>query len=345
MKRKVEKSEAGEAMTFSEDNHVSCFTPHVSRLMLGTVQFGLPYGVANRTGQPDYDEVKAIVAAALDGGVNAFDTAAAYGTSEDVLGRVLHELGIADRVVVITKVRPLTPAEMADPEAAGRAIEQSVAESRRRLRLDCLPAVLFHREPDGVHLPVLARLKARGWLRHAGVSCDQVPGPAAEFVTGGLADALQLPGNVLDRRHQRSGVFRAAAARGVALFIRSVYLQGLLVMPEEAIPPTLSEVVPVRRRLAGIAGEAGLTLPELALRYMLSLEGVTSVLTGVETVAQIRENLALFSRGPLSPDVFAAVDTVAVDLPGPILTPSLWPTLTPPLDKTAGPRKPFQAEG
>ena len=56
-----------------------------SRLMLGTVQFGLSYGVANRVGQPDYQDVVEIVAAALEGGVNAFDTAAAYGTSEEVL--------------------------------------------------------------------------------------------------------------------------------------------------------------------------------------------------------------------------------------------------------------------
>jgi len=97
--------------------------------------------------------VLAIIAAAIEGGVNAFDTAAAYGTSEEVLGRAPHELGVTDRVVVVTKVRPLTPAEFADPGLAGLAIEQSVAESRRRL--DCLPVVLFHRETDAVHFDAL----------------------------------------------------------------------------------------------------------------------------------------------------------------------------------------------
>jgi aryl-alcohol dehydrogenase-like predicted oxidoreductase len=298
---------------------------NLSRLMLGTVQFGLPYGVANRTGQPGYDAVREIVAAALEGGVNCFDTAAAYGSSEEVLGRVLHELGVADRVVVVTKVRALTPEESADPALTAPAIEQSVAESRRRLRLDCLPAVLFHRESDARHLNVLERLKAKGWLRHAGVSCDNRPGPAADFVASGQVAAMQLPGNVLDRRHQQSGVFRAAAARGVAVFIRSVYLQGLLVMPEETIPLALRDIVPVRRRLAAIANEAGLTLAELAVRYMLSQPGVTSVLTGVETVAQIRENVALFNRGPLTADVVAALDAAVPDLPETLLTPALWP--------------------
>ena len=89
----------------------------LSRMMLGTVQFGLPYGVANHTGQPSYDEVVRIVAAAVEGGVNCFDTAAAYGTSEEVLGNALHELGLADQVTVVTKVFPLTAAELADSSA------------------------------------------------------------------------------------------------------------------------------------------------------------------------------------------------------------------------------------
>ena len=297
----------------------------LSRLMLGTVQFGLPYGVANRTGQPEYRDVLAIVAAAVEGGVNCFDTAAAYGTSEEVLGRALHELGIADQVVIVTKVRPLSPAELFDASLASHAIEQSVAESRRRLRLDCLPVVLFHREVDAVHRNVLDELQSKGWLRHVGVSCDNRPGPAAEFVTAGNMSALQIPGNILDQRHQHSGSFRDAASRGVAVFLRSVYLQGLLVMPEHDIPPGLRDIIPVRRKLEPIAGEAGLSLAELALRYMLSQDGLTCVITGVETVAQVRDNLTLFDRGPLPDDLLNAITDATPELPETLLTPSLWP--------------------
>lgn len=296
----------------------------LSRLMLGTVQFGMPYGVANRTGQPGYTDVVAMLAAALEGGVNCFDTAAAYGTSEEVLGRALRELKPAADVVVVTKVRPLTPAELTDPALAATAIEQSVDLSRQRLGLDCLPVVLFHREADAAYLDVLEALKAKGRLRYAGVSCDNKPGPAAGFVAAGKASALQLPGNVLDRRHQDSGVFGAAKARSVAVFIRSVYLQGLLLMPEEAVPPALQAVIPVRRRLAGLAAEAGLTLAELAVRSMLSRDGVTCVLAGVETVAQMRENIEVFARGPLPADLLRAIDAAPAGLSETILTPSLW---------------------
>jgi aryl-alcohol dehydrogenase-like predicted oxidoreductase len=296
----------------------------LSRLMLGTAQFGMPYGVANRTGQPDYGQVLAIVAAAIEGGVNSFDTAASYGTSETVLGRALHELGVADRVVVVTKVRPLQAAELADHALAARAIEQSVADSRRRLQLDCLPLVLFHREADAVHLDVLGELRHKGWLRQAGVSCDNEPGPAAEFLRAGKVSALQLPGSVVDRRHQRSGIFRDAATSGVAVFIRSVYLQGLLLMPEEDIPAALRGMIAVRRRLASLAAAGGMSLAELASRYMLSQPGVSCVLAGVETVGQVRENLAIFARGPLPSDLQQAIESAVPELPESLLTPRLW---------------------
>lgn len=75
--------------------------------MLGTVQLGRPYGVANRTGQPALYDVRKIVRTAIDSGVNCFDTAATYGTSEEVLGKVFHDLGVGDELFVVTKTRPL----------------------------------------------------------------------------------------------------------------------------------------------------------------------------------------------------------------------------------------------
>jgi len=296
-----------------------------SRLMLGTVQFGLPYGVANRRGQPTYHEVVEILAAAAEGGVNCCDTAAIYGASEEVLGRALHELHLSERMTVVTKLRPLTPAEAEDADLAVRAIATSVDESRRRLRLDCLPLVLFHREVDAAHLGALLDLCERGLVVRAGVSCDNEAGPAARFAASRGVTALQLPANILDGRHRRGGSIEAAAARGSSVFLRSIYLQGLLLMPEPAIPEVLRSVVPVRRTLRALAAQAGLPLAELAVRRMLGLPGVTSLVVGVETVGQLRENLALFARGPLDAELAAAVDAAVPELPAAVLTPAQWP--------------------
>ncbi len=309
----------------------------LSRLMLGTVQFGMPYGIANTQGRPDYAAVRGMLAAAAAAGVNALDTAAAYGASEEVLGRALADLGLADRMVVVTKVRALTPADSATPEAASRAVRASVEQSLRRLRLEALPVVLFHRESDAVFLDALLDLKRRGLVRHVGVSCDYRPGVAERLAAGGRAEALQVQASLLDRRHLRSGLPAAAAARGVALFIRSVYLQGLLLMPAERVPPALAAVLPVRARLAALAAGAQMGLPELALRYVLGQPGVTCVLAGVETIAQVQENIRVVCRGPLPADLAHAVEAAVPDLPDAILSPALWPKAGPPPAAAAAP--------
>ena len=305
-------------MTRSEPN-LPC-----SKLMLGTVQFGLPYGVANRTGQPSPADVRRIVETAYEGGIHCFDTAAAYGTSEQVLGQALVDLGLTDRVCVVTKVRPLNEAELADERLAEQAIEDSVANSRRLLHLERIPIVLFHRETDAAYLPLLAKLKDRGWLGAHGVSCDHYPEPVLGFLKQQI-NAVQLPGNLLDPRHLHSPVLDLAHQQGVKVFIRSVYLQGLLVMPEAEIPTALHAVIPIRRRLFELAAAAGLTPAELALRYLLSVPTVTSVLVGVETIPQIQENLALQARGPLEPDLLEQIHKTVPTLPEICITPRLWP--------------------
>ena len=295
----------------------------LSRLMLGTVQFGMNYGIANRGGQPDYADVKKLLAAAADAGVNCLDTAAGYGASEEILGRALHELGIAQKMFVVSKLRPLAPEEGASPEAAAKAIRKSLEQSLSRLRLDCLPLLLFHRMADFTFVGSVEKLREEGLVQHLGVSCDQWSESALDMVASGKLEAVQAPASVLDRRYLKMGLCRAAGSRGVAVFIRSVYLQGLLMM--EPVPEALRAVVPARRRLAELAAAAGMSLGELALRYILGQEGVSCALVGVDNLAQLRENLGMFSRGPLDAGLARAVEDAVQDLPEAVITPALWP--------------------
>ena len=299
----------------------------LSRLMLGTVQLGMPYGIANSTGQPSADAVRRILATAIEHGVNCFDTAAAYGDSEVLLGRLLPEIAgpaVWEQLLVVTKVQPLTPEQLADRQLGARAVRAAVDRSRQRLGLDMLPLVLFHREEDVVYAGVLEELCQRGWLRRWGVSCGNAPnGPLGLVNSEGIA-ALQLPASMLDQRHVRSGVFGRAAARGTAVFVRSIFLQGLMLLPDDRVPAALQSVVPVLRRLRHLAAESGMTLHSMALRYLLDAEGVTSVLVGAETAEQVREAAEVIQRGPLPGDLRQAADDCVGELPREVLTPWMW---------------------
>jgi aryl-alcohol dehydrogenase-like predicted oxidoreductase len=291
----------------------------LSRLTLGTVQFGLPYGVANSSGQPPYETARDILACAIEGGVTCLDTAARYGESEAVLGRALAELG-AD-VTVVTKIAPL-----ADDLSSARAdalVEESVTNSLRNLRLESLPFCLFHREQDFRYADSLLKLRARGLVERIGCSTT-TPAATRTIIGSGLAEAIQFPASVLDRRFTGPEVAGAAHSGRMAVFARSVYLQGLVFLPDEKTPGDLSEVIPPRRRLAEFAREAGIPLAELALRYVLGLGDLSSILVGVDSVDQMRENLALFAKGPLPPDLMRAVVADAPSLSNRILDPWNW---------------------
>jgi aryl-alcohol dehydrogenase-like predicted oxidoreductase len=295
----------------------------LSTLMLGTVQLGLPYGIANRTGQPSYRDAVAILEAAVQAGVNALDTAAVYGMSEEVLGRAIAELRLRDGLVVATKVT-----QMADDGIGAREadliVERSVTTSLRRLGLERLPICLFHREANFLrYADSLLRLREKGLVLHAGTSVT-FPGPGLEVVRDGRAEAIQVPASILDHRFLRAGVLSDAQSAGTALFVRSIYLQGLLLMDEKDVEAEHAAVIPVRRALESIAREAGMGLAELAVRYALSLPGVTCLVIGAETARQVRENAACFERGPLDGALCARVEAAVPDLPETILFPGHW---------------------
>ena len=115
-----------------------------SKLILGTVQFGMNYGVANTHGQPSYDTVKMILKEAFDGGVNALDTAPEYGCSEEVIGKALYELGLTDRFKIITKI-PQIP-ENTDVE---KFIENSLLQSRERLKTEIISGGFLFTQTSG----------------------------------------------------------------------------------------------------------------------------------------------------------------------------------------------------
>jgi aryl-alcohol dehydrogenase-like predicted oxidoreductase len=291
----------------------------LSRLALGTVQFGLPYGVANRDGQPSYEVVRDILACAIEGGVTVLDTAAGYGESEAVLGRALADLGFSEKVTVVTKIAALAPD--LSPARADALVEASVNNSLRQLHLDHLDLCLFHREQDFSYADSLIRLRERGLVRRIG-SSTTTPTATREIVVSGLAEAVQFPASVLDRRFLPSGA--KAHARGMAVFARSVYLQGLLFLDDATTPEDLRGVAPVRRRLAELARHSGMPIAELALRFALGRQEIDAVLVGVDSVAQMRENLALFAKGPLPPDLASEVEAAVPLLPDAILDPWRW---------------------
>ena len=290
------------------------------RFSLGTAQFGIPsYGIANRVGQPPYATLLEIVRRAFESGAVGLDTAAEYGESESLLGRILDELQLKQTAFVCSKISHLEATE------DGSFVRKSVLRSLRRLRLETLPLCLLHRAEHLGYTDALVTLKEEGLIRYAGVSVYTLEQAMQAIETPGI-DAIQHPLSLLDQRFERSGVLEGARSRGIAIFARSVYLQGLLLLPEEGVPERLAAVKPVRRRLERIAETLGMSLPELALRFAASLEGVNGVVVGLETLEQLESNLAMLAKGNLAEETMKEISAIVPDLPDAVLLPNLWGT-------------------
>lgn len=292
-----------------------------SRLVLGTVQLGMDYGVANRQGKPSEDNAQAIVAAAWEGGVRLFDTAQGYGDSEAVLGSVFSRLGIVAEARVVTKLHPAM-----DLLNAG-LVRRSVEASLERLGCSKAYGLMLHREEQlelwGQGLGnTLRGLVRDGLAERLGVSVYSPDAALAVLRTEGF-DMIQVPSNVLDQRFERAGVFAIAEKLGKEVHVRSVFLQGLFFLEPGDLRGNLAHAGPVLRRLRGLAGEAGLSLQQFALAYARVAWPQASILFGAEAPGQVRENLAAFDcEFPADMvrkvrDAFAEVDDV-------ILNPSKW---------------------
>ncbi len=296
-----------------------------ARLVLGTAQLGMAYGVANTSGRPDAQASAALVRAAWDHGIRYFDTAQHYGASEAVLGACLDAMPDPQEARVVTKLAPTR--DFATPEAVAAAVR----ESRQRLGLERLEGVMLHAESrldawDRVFAPGFATLAASGEIVSSGVSL-YAPRRALEALDRPGCSIIQIPANVLDRRFEREGVFAKAARRGARVFVRSVFLQGLLLMEPAALPPGLAAAAGFLDRYRGLCRRFGLSPRTLALAYARERYPEACILFGAETPAQVLQNVADWNH-VLPHGAMTAVEAAfAEEAPEEVVNPSLWDIL------------------
>lgn len=281
------------------------------RLALGTVQFGLAYGIAGHGEVVPEQEVRAILEDAADRGVSTLDTASAYGDIEERLGRLATGLPFG----IVSKV-PAIPDELPPHRAAEFALH---AAQRSLERLGpALRGLMLHRGTDllGARGEVLAP-SLQAWCRTQGImfgaSCYAPESAAALASTHGIA-LTQLPGNALDQRVGRE----SAGLAGVEVHLRSAFLQGLLLMPYDLACRKLPQAIHVLKAWHDSCLAADMSPLEMALSVVKSFRAVSAVVVGVETLAQWREIAQAWDRTvPIAATELHCTDPRIID-------PRLW---------------------
>ena len=303
------------------------------RMVLGTAQFGLMYGIANTNGQPTQDQVTILVQTAIANGVQYLDTARAYGDSEQVLGKALSG-GWDSRATIITKMSPLDDCPADASETVVRAyVEQSIYKSCYALRVKSLDVLMLHRAEhltawQGFAWKSLCSLKKQGVITRLGVSV-QTPQEALAVLDFETVEFIQLPFNILDYRWDAviEKILQVREDRTLVIHVRSALLQGLLTTTKKdlwqrACCSNAAEVIAWLDRKAESYTNGNVV--NLSLQYVCSQQWIDGVVIGVETREQLIDNLVTLSSGIWADCVLRTITLDRPRVPAETLNPAEW---------------------
>ena len=284
-------------------------------LGLGTVQFGLPYGISNQTGQVPYKELQKILEFAKKTEIQILDTAMAYGESESILGQV----GVSE-FKVITKLAPIPN----NQKNISHWIYDSVSSSLEKLKINSLHGLLLHRcenllgELGEQVYSAVQELKNSQKILKFGVSIYS-PYELESIPHTYQLDIVQSPLNVIDRSLLTSGWLKKLKSKNTEIHVRSVFLQGLLLMSEETRPLKFQRWNYLWNLWHSWLEQSKINPLEACLGFIKSIEGIDTVIVGVESYFQLKEiHSAFLSKKQYSiPRDLESTDPF-------LINPSLW---------------------
>lgn len=299
--------------------------PLMDRLWLGTVQIGKRYGFAAR--RQSNKESAELLDRAWAMGVRRFDTAQNYGDAEQRIGAWIATTGNVPTVT--SKVSRLDSVPDSDVAAF---IAASVEQSRRDLGLDRLDVYLCHRHEDFERVSVRDALHAeqtKGNIGRFGVSCYSPDEALKAMALDAGTGFIQLPGSLVDRRVQRSGLPARAAEQDVTVAVRSLFLQGVLLVADDRLPPHLADLWPAISVLREVSAEAGMPPSMMAIGYVYSRLPEVDMVLGFHTSAQLREveRVAAGVGKDFAEyeNAYAVLDRRIGDLDAHLIDPRAWP--------------------
>lgn len=268
----------------------------IHRLGLGTVQFGLDYGISNRSGATPLGQVKQILQKAVVNGVSTLDTASSYGSSEAVIGKSLCNMKDVDkeRFNIVTKIPPISTSEITQDDID--MVSKSFAQSLTNLQCANIYGLLLHdaddlkRKNSECLFRYLGQLKSNGIVKKIGVSIydeEQLTHIMKRFPI----DLVQVPANVFDQRLIKSGLLAKLDASGIEVHVRSAFLQGLIFMSASDLPSHLSKLSSPLLKLQELADENCTSVTAIALAFLMKQNAISKVVCGVNSISQFQSLL------------------------------------------------------
>lgn len=296
----------------------------MAELCLGTVQFGMKYGINNTLGQPTEEDVFEILDAAIKNGIHVFDTARAYGTAEIVIGKYFENIKNIDSLKIISKLRP-NVIEVTERDVYC-VLRKEFESTLKRLHIQHLDGYLLH-TPQYIYnveiLKSLRRLKKEKLVDHIGVSIYDLKEGYAALETEEI-DYIQLPYSILDQRGIQDGFINKAKEKGVTVFTRSAFLQGLFIMEKKRIPEYLEHTVPYLDEFERLLDKYSVDRVSALIQFVKQEKDIDYLVFGVDTKEQLLQDIDKFHNQKVPEAFIKELKKTFVNIEKSIIFPSLW---------------------
>ena len=293
-------------------------------LCLGTVQFGMDYGVFD-TPKKDAEYCVKCLDYATQNGVLAIDTATAYGTAESVVGSFLAKKTIArDKLFVSTKFLPNILDDCNSKEYR-TIITENIKKSLDVLHTDYVDAYFLHSSRYAFQpeiLDTLSVVQREGLAKHVGVSV-YYPEEALACFENDNVDYIQAPYSIFDHRMAEQDVFEKAGSNNCNVDTRTAFIKGLIRLKIEEVPNYLEGAIPILQKLDKICAETGYSRIELAMGYVKRQNNINHLVFGVRDLEQLRQDIDAFQR-QIPSEIWDMIDNEFADVEAEIIIPSLW---------------------
>lgn len=266
------------------------------KLCIGTAQLGMKYGITNTKGQVNINEAKKILKLGFENGIDTLDTAQAYGSAETVIGQCWPNF-----------TEPKVISKHSDQVYRSTEVEweKRFQQGLKRLNVSRLDSYLIHessilkKEEGGRLLNWLISLKERNLTSRIGVSIykidDLVKLPLDSI------DIIQLPISLYDQRPLKNGLIDLLASRNIAVYARSIFLQGLLLQTHSKWPSFFcKEFIEHHRSFEDYLHHRGLTLLQGALGFAMNLENVEGVLVGITKEVELKQVIKVWKSNRIN---------------------------------------------
>jgi aryl-alcohol dehydrogenase-like predicted oxidoreductase len=263
----------------------------INKIVLGTVQLGLDYGVNNTKGKPSLNQAFDILNTAYDNGIKLLDTAEAYGNSQEVIG-LFHKKFPTKKFNIISKINPLQLNKTTD-------IEKRIYNNLTVLGIKQLYTYMFHhyqslKDNNDIYLKLI-QLKKEGLIKKIGVSLYTNQELEDILENYPVFDIVQLPFNLFDNASKRKEILEQAKKRGIEIHVRSVFLQGVFFISLDKLPSKLADLKSPISKILDLSQQTKIALNSLALKYVLEKEYIDHVLIGVDSSEQLLENISVIN--------------------------------------------------